>query len=200
MRANCRKPRHQSGRPPARSPRLQPVPPQFEPGGASHDAGHFASRDRLLRRQPHAAAVGRNSGQRSLRRLGLLDAVHSAGNGNGRSDAGRRHQHFRRQSDERLHRHFQPPVRPAAPVHRLRRRQSRLARRLARTLEALVALSGFRRRAGHSPRTATTLSPRSAAARPTPWPASASSPATCASTITRAGAISLQDQHAGGGA
>ena len=53
---------------------LQPLPPDEQPVVASDDAGRVAARHRAERRQPHAGAARRRAVQRSVRRLGVLDA------------------------------------------------------------------------------------------------------------------------------
>ena len=53
---------------------VQPVPPHQQPGVASDRAGRVAARHRPERRQPHAGAARRRAVQRSVRRLGVLDA------------------------------------------------------------------------------------------------------------------------------
>ena len=53
---------------------LQPVPPHQQPVVASDGAGRVAARHRPERREPHAGAARRRAVQRSVRRLGLLDA------------------------------------------------------------------------------------------------------------------------------
>ena len=53
---------------------LQPVPAHQQPVVASDGAGRVAARHRPERRQPHAGAARRRAVQRSVRRLGVLDA------------------------------------------------------------------------------------------------------------------------------
>ena len=53
---------------------LQPVPPYQQPCRESDGAGRVAARHRSERRQPDARAARRHSIQRSVRRLGVLDA------------------------------------------------------------------------------------------------------------------------------
>ena len=53
---------------------LQPVPAKQQSVVASDRAGRVAARDRSERREPHPRARGRRAVQRSVRRLGLLDA------------------------------------------------------------------------------------------------------------------------------
>ena len=53
---------------------VQPVPAHEQPGVASDRAGRVAARHRPERRQPHAGAARQRAVQRSVRRLGVLDA------------------------------------------------------------------------------------------------------------------------------
>ena len=53
---------------------VQPVPADQQHRGEPDGAGRLAARHRAERREPHARAARRRSVQRSVRRLGLLDA------------------------------------------------------------------------------------------------------------------------------
>ncbi len=87
---------------------LQPVPPDQQPGLASDGAGRLAARRRTERREPHARAARRCPVQRSLRRLGVLDARAADGH---RSDRDRQRRHvqpLRQLRHGRRHQHRRP--------------------------------------------------------------------------------------------
>ena len=90
---------------------VQSVPPDEQPVVASDGAGRVAARDRSERRQPHARAARRRAVQRSVRRLGVLDARAARER---RPHRGRRRiqlQPVRQLRDGRRHQHRDRPAR-----------------------------------------------------------------------------------------
>ena len=90
---------------------VQPVPAHEQPGVASDRAGRVAARHRSERRQPHARAARQRAVQRSVRRLGVLDARAA---GRSRPHRSRRHvelEPLRQLRDGRRHQHRRRPRR-----------------------------------------------------------------------------------------
>ena len=164
---------------------VQPVPPHQQPVVASDRAGRVAARHRAERRQPHAGAARRRAVQRSVRRLGVLDARAARGR---RSHRGRRQRQLepvRQLRDGRRHQHHDRGRRCAA-----RSRSSRsTATAAARRWTSAPATSGAR----------SAWSFDGSAFRPTAFrswwrPTRPASPSAASSTTTRGRVPQLQRQ------
>ena len=84
---------------------VQPVPPHEQPVVASDGAGRVAARHRAERRQPHARAARRRAVQRSVRRLGVLDARAARERRSHRGRGQRELEPVRQLRDGRRHQH-----------------------------------------------------------------------------------------------
>ena len=93
---------------------VQPVPPHQQPCRESDGAGRVAARHRPERRQPHARAARRRSVQRSVRRLGLLDARADDERRAHRNHRRRHVEPLRQLRDGRRHQHRDQPCRRRA--------------------------------------------------------------------------------------
>ena len=155
-------------RPAAAGADVFPVPPHEQHGGAPDRARRLASRHRSQRRQPHARPDRRRAVQRSLRRMGVLDARAAR---RGRPDRdGRRVdvEPLRQLRDGRRHQHRDQPAR--APHRRARARSTGTAAARSSTSSAATSggTSGSRSKAASSTPMGICRSPSRNAVRSTP--------------------------------
>ena len=98
---------------------LHAVPTHVERRCQPDYAGSIAARTWIERREPVAGALGRNSGQRSIRRMGLLDTPLTGRDRKGRVVARGRNQRLRGSRHERSDQPVLPACRTSAS-HRQR--------------------------------------------------------------------------------